>query len=203
MARRPQNPWTQSRRHSRPRRYRPGKAPRPAQFWRKEKSWAQAWRETRPFVFLIALITVIAIHQTAGFYSPPRFLQTEAEPVDTYFTRCGPGRGHACVIDGDTIKIGERKIRVIGIDTPEIQGRCEAERVMAQKAAERMRSWVNAGPFEMVGRIDEPTDRYGRDLRTLRRQLPGGAGTEYAARIMREAGLARQYSGGWRAGWCD
>lgn len=194
------------RRHNRrpkswPRRWR--RNPKPARFRRRQKSWRQAWRETRPFVLLIMLVTLVAIYQSAGFYAPPAFLAMEPEKVDQYFTRCGPGRGHACVTDGDTIKLGTRKIRIVGIDAPEMEGRCTYERVLAEQASERMRSWVNAGPFEMVGRVDEPTDRYGRDLRTLRRQLPGGAGTEYAAEVMREAGLARRYSGGWRDGWCE
>ena len=185
------------------RRYKPGKVPKPAKFRQRPKSWRQAWRETRPFVLLIAIVTLFAVHQSAGFYDPPGFLALEPEPVDAYFTPCGPGRGMHCVTDGDTIKIGDRKIRVIGIDAPEADARCAYESALAAKAAERMRSWVNAGPFEMVGRVDEPTDRYGRDLRTLRRTLPGGAGTEYAAEVMREAGLARRYHGGWREGWCD
>ena len=189
-------------RKPRRKRYRPGRVPRPAKFRPRQKSWAQAWSETRPFVLLIVLATLIAIYQTAGFYSPPGFLATEPERVSDQFTRCGPGRGHACVIDGDTIKIGERKIRVVGIDAPEVEGQCPQERALAEQATQRMRSWVNEGPFEMVGRIDEPTDRYGRDLRTLRRQLTGG-GTEYAAEVMRDAGLARRYSGGFRSGWCD
>lgn len=179
------------------------KNPQPTKFWRKQKSWKQAWRETRYFVMLIAIATLYAIYQSAGFYEPPSFLAMEPEPVDQYFTRCGRGRNHGCVTDGDSIKISERKIRVVGIDAPELEGRCTYERVLAEQATERMLSWVNAGPFEMVGRVDEPTDRYGRDLRTLRRQLPGGAGTEYAAEVMRDAGLARRYSGGWREGWCD
>lgn len=178
------------------------KNPKPAKFRQRPKSWRQAWRETRPFVLLIMLATLVALHQSAGFYGPPSFLAMEPEPVAAYFTRCGPGRGQHCVTDGDSIKIGARKIRVVGIDAPEIEGRCPAETALAEAAAERMRSWVNAGPFEMIGRVDEPTDRYGRDLRTLRRQRPGG-GTEYAADAMREARLARRYSGGWRDGWCD
>ena len=38
------------------------------------------------------------------------------ERVSATFTPCGPGRGSACVIDGDTFKLGDRKIRITGID---------------------------------------------------------------------------------------
>ena len=62
---------------------------------------------------------------------PPAFLSTEPERISERFTRCGPGRGHACVVDGDTIKLGERKVRIIGIDAPEVHGACPEETRLA------------------------------------------------------------------------
>ena len=50
---------------------------------------------------------------------PPGFLSGEPERVAAQFTRCGPGRVHACVVDGDTFKLGKRRVRIIGIDAPE------------------------------------------------------------------------------------
>lgn len=47
------------------------------------------------------------------------FAWTQGLKAETYVT------GMARVIDGDTVEIGELKIRLHGIDTPEIKQRCE------------------------------------------------------------------------------
>ena len=57
------------------------------------------------------------------------------ERVSATFTPCGPGRGSACVIDGDTFKLGDRKIRIIGIDAPELASpRCPAATYRRRRA---------------------------------------------------------------------
>ena len=43
------------------------------------------------------------------------------------------------------------------------------EAVKAEAATAELQRLLNHGPFEMVGRIDDMKDRYGRDLRALRR----------------------------------
>ncbi|MGN6356956.1 MAG: thermonuclease family protein [Novosphingobium sp.] len=92
-------------------------------------------------------------------------MASEPETVSATFTRCGPGRGEACVIDGDTFKLGERKIRIVGIDTPEVDARCPQEAQLAEAATVHIQEVLNRGPFQMIARLDEPTDRYGRELR--------------------------------------
>ncbi len=71
------------------------------------------------------------------------------------------GPRHHCVVDGDTVWIAGEKIRVAEIDAPELNGRCEAERVLARKAQARLVVLLNAHPLhiERTG-----TDRYGRTL---------------------------------------
>ena len=195
------------------RRYRPGKAPRLPKFHtrgpirrKSRKTWGQAWRETRPWVLFIALVTVVTIGwQSPGFVGPPAFLEGEPEPVDQDFSRCGGKSGwgdDACVVDGDTIRFDERRVRIVGMDTPEMASRCAGEAALAEAATVRLQAWLNEGPFEMVARADDPVDRYGRDLLTLRREQPDGT-YEDVADVMRAEGLARSYSGGLREGWCD
>ena len=59
---------------------------------------------------------------------PPALLSSDPESVHGTFNRCGLGRGVNCVIDGDTFKLGTRKVRIIGIDAPETHpANCEAE----------------------------------------------------------------------------
>jgi endonuclease YncB( thermonuclease family) len=131
---------------------------------------------------------------------PPAFLATEPERVDARFSRCGRGRGHACVVDGDTFKLGKRKVRIIGIDAPEVNGQCEAERQLAERSTARLQALLSQGPFTMAGRIDEARDRYGRDLRFVTRTRADGS-TQSIADEMRASGLARRYMGA-KASWC-
>jgi hypothetical protein len=53
----------------------------------------------------------------------------------------------------------------------------------------------------MAGRLGDMTDRYGRDLRMVRRPRADGS-VQSIAEDMRESGLARRYLGGLRGGWC-
>lgn len=153
----------------------------------------------RPFILGAILLTLWPAMDPA-LVEPPAFLEGEPEIVDEQFTRCGPGRGQACVVDGDTFKLGKRKVRIIGIDAPEVAARCPEEARLAEAATAELQRLLNQGPFEMVGRIGNQKDRYGRDLRALRRTLPDGS-SQSIAEEMRERGLARRYKG-FKEGWC-
>lgn len=117
-----------------------------------------------------------------------------------HFSRCGPGRAHACVVDGDTFKLGKRKVRIVGIDAPEIHGQCDAEIALAERATAKLQELLNQGAFTMTGRIGDMHDRYGRDLRTIERVRADGS-VQSIADDMRESGLAHRYTG-FKWGWC-
>lgn len=176
-------------------------APAP-RFWPEERRRSPIGRlllAARPFA-LGAILLGIWPAVDPALIEPPGFLSTDPETVDEQFTRCGPGRGHACVIDGDTFKLGQRKVRIIGIDAPEVTAQCPQEARLAERATAELRRLLNQGPFEMVGRIDDQRDRYGRDLRTLRRVRPDGT-TQSIADAMRSSGLAHRYNG-FKTSWC-
>jgi micrococcal nuclease len=155
----------------------------------------------RPFV-LFAILCAAWVGLDPALVDPVGLLATTPERVDAKFTRCGRGRGHACVIDGDTIKLGQRKIRIIGIDAPEVtKPQCPAEAAKAEQATARLQALLNQGPFEMIGSVTRDTDRYGRDLRALNRVNADGSITSIAEE-MREAGMANRYLGGVKLGWC-
>ncbi len=112
----------------------------------------------------------------AGALSDPAFIRpigpiaAPAERVAATFTLCGPGRGAACVADGDTFRLGARKIRITGIDAPELASPlCPAEGALATRSAERLRALLNEGPFEMVAHRLNRIDRFGRELMDIRR----------------------------------
>ena len=155
----------------------------------------------RPFI-LGAILLAIWPAMDPALMEPPKFLQTEPERVSEHFTRCGPGRGHACVIDGDTFKLGERKVRIVGIDAPETHpARCAEEARLGEAATVELQRLLNQGAFEMTGRSFNDKDRYGRDLRVIRRIKSDGT-EQSSAEAMRESGLARRYLGGFKGGWC-
>lgn len=117
------------------------------------------------------------------------------------FVLCGEQKADRCVIDGDTVMLGQRRIRLTGYDAPELDGACEAERMLAQRARIALHNWFNRGPFALDGGDNPPRDAYGRELRAARRD--DAMGQEWLADAMVEAGLARR--SGWgagEAGWC-
>ena len=158
------------------------------------------WRAIRWWLALIVLAVVWVLYRNAIAYDPPAFLQGEPVIVNGSFTRCGTGRGPLCVVDGDTLKLDQRTIRLVGLDAPEVRARCAVEAQGAERATAVLQRWVNAAPFELVPRLDSPTDKYGRELMTARRTVRGQP--ETAAQVLIEAGVARAYLGDARAGWC-
>ncbi len=142
----------------------------------------------------------------AGFdpllVEPPEFLAGEPERISASFSRCGRGRSFACVVDGDTLKLGQRRVRIIGIDAPETQhAKCPEEARLGEQATAKLQQLLNQGAFEMVAPAYGRQDRYGRDLRVIRRKRTDG-GTQSIAAEMRESGLAHRYMGGFKPGWC-
>lgn len=109
------------------------------------------------------------------------------------------------VIDGDTIRVAiaiwhnqvlTTSIRVRGVDTPELRGKCAEERALALKAKQFVRELLPPGARVTLTRVapDKYGGRYDADVQT-----PDG--TAVAASLI-AAGLARQYHGASRAGWC-
>ena len=155
-------------------------------------------RRRRPFrrslwwlVLLLALAATLYIN--GGRLGPPERL----DEVTYRFGLCGQRGGSACVIDGDTVAIGQRRVRLTGFDAPEMDGACDAERAQARMARTALHAWLAQGPFTWTGGTEPPRDRYGRELRAASR------GEETLAEHMIVAGLAE--GNGWDEGrdWCD
>jgi len=161
-----------------------------------QRRWRAVWRGLRWWLALVVLAALWVLWRDAIAYDPPAFLEGRPVAVSGPFTRCGTGRGPQCVVDGDTLKLGERTVRLVGIDAPEVRARCPAEAAGAGRATAALLVWANAGPFELVPRLDGPTDKYGRELMTARR------GSVTAAQALLAAGVVRAYAGEARAGWC-
>ncbi len=103
----------------------------------------------------------------------------------------------ACrAIDGDTIDCGAVRVRLVNVDTPELQGQCAAEIAQAERARDFTAARLAAGPVTIKPDNKRPRDRYGRALAWV---LVEGRdiGEDLIA-----AGLARRWDGR-RRPWCD
>ncbi len=149
-------------------------------------------RRVRSVLLLIVLFVIAAALQWWRTPAPG-----EPETVDEVFAFCGEGGAFACVSDGDSFRLGTRKIRIRGIDAPETgdKAQCDAERVKAEAARAALRDWLNRGPFEMRAKPGDARDQYGRDLRIVSR-----AGQTVDEEMI-ASGLAHKYVNH-KTSWC-
>lgn len=202
--RRRKRAWTSAEDYRRRRK----KPPRPPRFGRQGGRGRAGSKRSRigwlPALLVIGLVFAAAFYEDPTSFGAPGFMLGDAERVSASFARCGRGDwtgGAACVSDGDTFRIGNRRIRVVGIDTAEKDARCPAEAVLAERSTAALLGWLNRGPFDMRTKVGDDRDKYGRDLRAISRTMPDGS-TEWLAEYMIDEGGARRYLGGWRGGWC-
>ena len=108
------------------------------------------------------------------------------------------------VLDGDTFEARVHlwpgldvttRVRLRGIDAPEMKARCGEERVKAEAAREALRNLLDQGE---VGIARVTLDKYGgRVIADASTQA-----TPDVSAALLSAGAARPYSGGHRDGWC-
>ena len=109
------------------------------------------------------------------------------------------------VIDGDTLSVRipiwpgqtvETLVRLEGVDTPEIKGKCAAERERGREAQTFVKKLLG-GDGVMLHEV-----RFGKYAGRVLARVTTKAGEDVATRLV-ERGLGRLYGGGKRAGWCD
>ncbi|MBX7532035.1 thermonuclease family protein [Qipengyuania sp. 1XM1-15A] len=119
-----------------------------------------------------------------------------SDPEQPYLQLCEDSRRFNCVVDGDTLWLNGKKIRVADIDTPEVSSpQCDYEYDLGMRATYRFRDLLNEGPFSVEGIGDRDTDRFGRQLRVITRK-----GQSIGDMLVSE-GLARTWTGR-REPWC-
>lgn len=100
------------------------------------------------------------------------------------------------VWDGDTMRLGlsseAETVRIVNIDTPEIEGQCPYETNLAQQAKNRLAALMEG---QQVAIYRQGTDPYGRTLAAVSIN-----GVDAGDVLVRE-GLARTWSGR-RETWC-
>ena len=109
------------------------------------------------------------------------------------------------VIDGDTLMVRakvwigqeiEIKVRLEGVDAPELGGKCERERTLAQRARALIMVKVRDGKV-LLNRV-----QYGKYAGRVVARVETSAGEDLSAALL-AANLARAYRGGRRRSWCD
>jgi endonuclease YncB( thermonuclease family) len=168
-------------------------------------------RPQRGGVLMLAAVC-FAAGLTAGALIVPvgasRGVEAAPAPVRTQTAASTLHGGHPAevvrVLDGDTFEARVRiwpgmdittRVRLRGIDAPEMHARCEDERTKAVAARDALARILNEGAVG-ISRIGQ--DKYGgrvdADVST--------AGTSDVSAALFERGLARRYSGGRRESWC-
>jgi Micrococcal nuclease (thermonuclease) homologs len=130
-----------------------------------------------------------------GAILPESSQQVFASEWRVQFSMCGSGRRHTCVVDGDTIWLEGKNLRLQSFDTPEpyndICGGAQ-EVALAKRASARLLDLLNSYPFTVETHGE---DRYDRTLATIRI-----AGQDVGDILIAE-GLARRWPNGDEF-WC-
>ena len=108
------------------------------------------------------------------------------------------------VYDGDTFTVeahpwpgitAKASVRVNGVDTPEIRGKCEEEKQKAIAAREFVK-WLILGEVVFLQNV-----KYGKYAGRVVADVKLEGGANLADKIIGQ-GLGREYHGGAREGWC-
>ena len=109
------------------------------------------------------------------------------------------------VIDGDTLRVRARiwlgqeveiNVRLADVDTPELRGRCEAERDMAVRARGLVTASIDGKPVSLSA------IRYGKFAGRIVARVQTAAGENLSEALI-GAGLGRAYAGRERHQWCE
>lgn len=100
--------------------------------------------------------------------------------------------------DGDSFVLTDgRRLRLEGVDTPELAGKCQAEKDLARRARSFVTTALDEKGYRVV--LSGKREKYGRELGRI--EIDGRFDL---GELLITAGLARPYSGrGPRGGWCS
>lgn len=172
----------------------------PTEAWRGKPPRPPLKKRLQPWILPLLFVVIFAWVYLSSL--PERATAPEAGSlrIDPPVTACGAGPANTCVIDGDTIKVGARTVRVLGIDAPEISPpRCVEEAAKGLAARDRLVALANQGPFFLTGKGER--DEYGRELFNLVRLRPDKS-VQSLGQDLIDGGFARPYTGGARQTWC-
>lgn len=160
---------------------------------------------------MLALVTFaigLAVGATIGPVTAMRGDQPSAAvaiPARTAEMRVAYSAEVLRVLDGDTFEARvvlwpglstTTRVRLRGVDAPELKARCDRERAKAEAAHDRLRNILDQGE---VGISRVTLDKYGGRVVA---DASTHATPDIAAALL-DAGVVRRYGGGHRDGWCE
>lgn len=174
----------------------------PTHQWQGLSRGQRLWRAVRWWLGAALLIVAAWALYRLGGEPGPEAPRADSERIAQRFVVCGQGGSSACVPDGDTLMIGPRKIRILGIDAPELHpARCPDEAAKGVAARTALLALLNQGPFFLTGPDAATRDEYGRELRNLVRVRADGSVQSVADDLV-AAGVVRVHMRGPRDPWC-
>lgn len=115
------------------------------------------------------------------------------EKVSARFSICRGSVRKTCVVDGDTIWYRGEKIRLAGINAPEVTSpKCAREKALGRDATRRLAGILSSKVWQ-INRVG--VDRYGRTLANLR------SGGMVVGELLINEGLAHVWRG-YKQNWC-
>lgn len=152
----------------------------------------EKWSAVVGVVSIAAAIAAVMIGIGVATYS--KYDAAAAAREAARFRQCyNSAAGANCVLDGDTIRLGQMWVDIAGIETPAIQGSaCDDERVRGIDAAVRLADLLNSGQVTVSAPV---RDQYGRVVRDI------AVNGKDVGKAMLSARAARPYIGEKRD-WC-
>jgi endonuclease YncB( thermonuclease family) len=174
--------------------------------------WRRWFAAALPWVFVLGVVagTMLPVRDWVRRSLPGSADSQAARDAEIIWKRAGnPDLRHPVdvvrTIDGDTFEARVHvspdlnlttRVRLRGIDAPELKAACPQELQMAEAAAGALRSLLGEGDVTI---FNIGPDKYsGRVVAEVATRRTGNVSTAMLA-----AGLARRYGGGHRNGWCD
>lgn len=142
-------------------------------------------------------------------------MKKRMNPALLLLALCAPAFGQVAAdavvtraYDGDTLSVEAAiwpnlnwtgSVRVVGVDTPEIRGKCDQEKAMAVAARDYVRDLLVHKTVRLTHVED---DKYGGRVAAKVYFWEGDGWVELAGRLI-DLRLGRSYSGGTRESWCE
>jgi endonuclease YncB( thermonuclease family) len=175
-------------------------------------SWRRWFAAALPWVFVVCVVagTMLPVREWVRRSLPNSADSQTARDAEIIWKRAGNADARHPVdvvrtIDGDTFEARVHlspdlnlttRVRLRGIDAPELKAACAQELQMAEAATGALRALLSEGDVTI---FNIGPDKYGgRVVAEVATRRTGNVSTAMLA-----AGHARRYSGGHRTGWCD
>lgn len=162
-----------------------------------------------PWMFVVGVVTAIALGFRQGAIWPiPHADDGQSRDANIIVQQSGNSDTRLAVdvirtVDGDTFlarvhQQGGRdlvaRVRLRGIDAPEMKASCQAELDKAEAASDALRNLLGQGGVTIY---NLGQDKYGRVLADVATRRTANVSAALLA-----GGYARSYNGGHRDGWC-